>query len=87
MDEVSVDNLAGYITDPPYIGVKFTGIVTENVSSYTITKSCCSGTGTPQSVTVPFKALPDDVISVKIIKLPQKGKKDSKVTLIGNLYK
>ena len=84
MDEVAVDKLSGYITTPPYIGVKFGGIITDNVSSYIITKRCCAGLGDPEIVTVPFKALPDDVISVKIIKLTSD---DSKVTLIGNLYK
>ena len=68
-NNTSVDKLSGYITEPPYIGVKFTGFITENVSSYTITKIADMGTGVSTVVTTPFSAIGTDVIKVVIIKV------------------
>jgi len=85
MDEVAVNELNQYVTTPPYVGVKFISTVSENVSSYVITKYPDNGLGVPEIVTTPFNALPDDVIYVKIIKI--NTNKNSKVTLIGNLYR
>lgn len=84
MDEVAVDRFSQYIDNPPYVGAKFTRAITDNVTSYTITKYCCNGTGSPQTVTIPFSVLPTDVIKVDIVKT--NNSLDSNVRLLGNLY-
>jgi len=81
----SVDSLSQFIVPPEYVSVKFTGVLVDNVTSYTITLIENMGTGPSTVVTTPFLATPTDVIKVDIVKFD--NTKESKVTIIGNLTK
>ncbi len=81
----SVDSLSQFIVPPEYVSVKFTGVLVDNVTSYTITIIENMGVGPSTVVTTPFLATPTDIIKVDIVKFDTT--KESKVTIIGNLTK
>ena len=81
----SVDSLSQFIVPPEYVSVKFTGVLVDNVTSYTITVIENMGLGPSTVVSTPFLATPTDIIKVDIVKFDPT--KESKVTIIGNLTK
>jgi len=84
-DVTSVDSLAQFIVPPEYVSARFTGVLVDNVISYTITVIENMGVGPSNVVTTPFLAGPTDIIKVDIVKFD--NTKESKVTIIGNLTK
>ena len=84
-DSTSVDSLSQFIVPPEYVSARFTGVLVDNVISYTITVIENMGTGPSTVVTTPFLTTPTDIIKVDIVKFDPT--KESKVTIIGNLTK
>ena len=84
-DNVAVDSLSQFIVPPEYVSAKFTGVLVDNVISYSIRRTENMGHGSTTTVTTPFLTTPTDVIQVMITKFD--ATKESKVTIIGNLTK